>query len=131
MRMSEEEYKTLLESRGKAFPKTASKPNKYHAKKVWMDGICFDSGKEARFYADLKLLCRIGELDGFTYHGKVVCTEGVGATDRAVLYEPDFVLFKKDGTYRIVDTKGVKTPVFQNKIKAIREKYPNLKIELE
>ena len=87
--------------------------------------------KEANFYSNLKLLCRIGELDGFTYHGNIVCTEGVGATDRAVLYEPDFVLFKKDGTYRIVDTKGVKTPVFQNKIKAIREKYPNLKIELE
>lgn len=36
--------------------------NKYGAKKTWVDGICFASGKEARRYAELKILERIGEI---------------------------------------------------------------------
>lgn len=36
--------------------------NKYNAKKAEIDGITFDSKKEARRYAELKLLLRGGEI---------------------------------------------------------------------
>lgn len=35
---------------------------KYHAKKTGLDGLTFDSQKEARRYAELKLLERAAEL---------------------------------------------------------------------
>lgn len=38
------------------------KPNKYKARKVVVDGITFDSAKEALRYAELQLLARAGEI---------------------------------------------------------------------
>ena len=108
------------------------KENKYHAHGLWLDGLRFDSEKEAGFYSRLKLLVRAGELDGFMYHGNIVCTEGGNdAKSRATCYEPDFVLFLPDRTYRIIDTKGVETYPFKMKMKSIKERYPKIKIELE
>ena len=37
--------------------------NKYHSKKVNIDGITFDSKKEANSYCELKLLEKAGEID--------------------------------------------------------------------
>lgn len=137
MNITEEEYEALLAMRRKrqgiaAPPAPAEKrKSKYGAKKTWLDGICFDSKAEANYYAMLKMLVRAGEIDGFAYHGNIVCTEGEKSDHRAVLYEPDFILFKLDGTYEIIDVKGMETPVFKNKVKAIREKYPKIRIRLE
>lgn len=36
--------------------------NKYHAKKIEVDGILFDSRREANRYAELKLLERAGKI---------------------------------------------------------------------
>lgn len=41
-----------------------SKYNKYHAQKVEFDGKRFDSRREARRYAELRLLERAGEITG-------------------------------------------------------------------
>lgn len=137
MNITEEEYEALLAMRRKrqgiaAPPAPAEKrKSKYGAKKTWLDGICFDSKAEANYYAMLKMLVRAGEIDGFAYHGNIVCTEGEKSEHRAVLYETDFIVFKPDGGYDIVDVKGMETPVFKNKVKAIREKYPKIRIRLE
>lgn len=137
MNITEEEYEALLAMRRKrqgiaAPPAPAEKrKSKYGAKKTWFDGICFDSKAEANYYAMLKMLVRAGEIDGFAYHGNIVCTEGEKSEHRAVLYETDFIVFKPDGTYEIIDVKGMETPVFKNKVKAIREKYPKIRIRLE
>ena len=130
MNITEEEYQELMRRRG-GNPPPEKKKSKYNAKKTWIDGICFDSKAEANYYAMTKMLVRAGELHGFLYHGKIVCTEGEKSDHRAVLYEPDFVLFKPDGTYEIIDVKGMETPVFKNKIKSIYEKYPKIKIKIE
>ena len=90
-----------------------------------------EPGEEAAYYERCKLLLRAGELDGFLYHGKMLCTAGTDSGNRAALYEPDFILLLPDGTYRIIDTKGVRTEGFRLKEKALREKYPKVKIELE
>lgn len=138
IRWSEDDYYawTQKQKHKKHLPQAeAKKPkrNKYGAKKTWVDGICFDSQKEAKYYGNLKLLCRAGALAGFLYHGKMVCTEGTDKDNRAVLYETDFVLLNPDGTYKIVDTKsdGTITQVFKNKMKSLREKYPDVEVHIE
>ena len=40
--------------------------NKYNAKKTELDGIVFDSRKEAGRYAELKLLERAGHIEDLT-----------------------------------------------------------------
>lgn len=124
MRMTEEEYRRLT---GQASEK---KKNKYRARKVNVDGICFDSQKEADYYCQLKLLLRAGEIAGFCRQPRFVITEGTDG-GAGTEYVSDFVIFYPDGKYRIVDVKGVKTEVFKLKLKSFREKYPRLKIYLE
>jgi hypothetical protein len=89
--------------------------NKYHAKKVELDGILFDSRKEARRYRELSLLERAGKIRGLKLqvpfelipaqrdeNGKVI--------ERAVTYKADFYYTDLE-TYQTVveDTKGMKT----------------------
>ena len=125
LRMTEAELKKL----GYKVPKE-SKKNKYNAKKTIVDGIRFDSQAEADYYCTLKLRLRAGEITGFCRQPRFVVTEGRN-DERGTEYVTDFIVFYPDGTYRIVDVKGVKTEVFRLKVKCMREKYPKLKIELE
>lgn len=112
-------------------PKAVKKSrNKYNAKKAWVDGILFDSNAEADYYCKLKLLLRAGEITGFCRQARFVITEGING-ERGTEYVTDFIIFYPDGNYRIVDVKGKETEVFKIKVKAFREKYPKLKIELE
>jgi len=132
MMWTEEEYADYLARQGKAPGKTPEKRrSKYNARKTWVDGICFDSAKEAGYYSSLKLLHRCGELDGFLYHGKMVVAEGKDMEQRAALYEPDFVLLYPDGHYEVVDVKGMETREFKLKIKVLRERYPRVTIRAE
>ena len=101
---------------------------KYHATRTWMDGVAFDSRKEADFCAGLKLLARAGEIDGYLYHGAILLTDGREG-DAAVRYIPDFVIIR-DGRAEIVDTKGFETPEFRLKMKLLRERYPRLEVQL-
>lgn len=106
------------------------KKNKYNARKVWLDGIAFDSQKEADYYSELKLLAKAGAIDGFTYHGNIVVIAGSKSEQRGSVYETDFIVFK-DGQYEIVETKGYWTDTAKLKQKALREKYPKLKIKVK
>jgi hypothetical protein len=125
LRMTEAEAKKL----GVKVP-DQKKRSKYNARKVRVDGIAFDSQAEANYYCRLKLLLRAGEIDGFCRQARFVVTEGRNG-ERGTEYVTDFVVFYPDGSYRIVDVKGVKTDAFRIKVKCMREKYPKLKIELE
>lgn len=124
MRMSVAEAKKLG-----ILPKTESK-SKYNSKKITVDGIKFDSRAEANYYCNLKILLRTGEITGFCRQARFIITEGKNGENGAE-YVTDFVVFYPNGTYRIIDVKGVKTEVFKLKVKSFREKYPKLKIELE
>ena len=125
LRMTEAEAKKL----GVKVP-DQKKRSKYNARKVRVDGIAFDSKAEANYYCRLKLLLRAGEIDGFCRQARFVITEGRNG-ERGTEYVTDFVVFYPDGSYRIVDVKGVKTDAFRIKVKCMREKYSKLKIELE
>ena len=128
MRLSEQEFRNLLKNRGQSI--AHEKKSKYNSTKIWIDGICFDSQKEADYYCELKLLLRGGIIDGFCMQARFVVTEGK-AESRATEYVTDFVIFYPDKTYRIVDVKGMETEVFKLKMKSFKEKYPKLKVELE
>lgn len=109
----------------------AVKENKYHARKTWLRGLCFDSQKEANFFEQLRLRHRGGQIAGYLFHGKFILAEGEGQDKRALTYEPDFIILHPDGRYEIVDTKGVETRQFKDKMKILREKYPQVEIHLE
>lgn len=104
--------------------------NKYNAKKAVVDGIRFDSQAEANYYIKLKYELKQGLVTGFCRQARFVVTEGRNG-EKGTEYVTDFVVFYPDGSYRIIDVKGVRTPVFKLKMKSFTEKYPNLKIELE
>jgi hypothetical protein len=94
---------------------------KYHNTKQEIDGIVFDSKKEAKVYLDLKLMKQAGDIKGF--ERQVVFElvpsqkEGKKVVERAVTYRADFVINHSDGTQTVVDVKGVKTPDYKIKRK--------------
>lgn len=119
--ISAEQYRKMIGKKPKS---------KYGARKTNVDGISFDSQAEANYYCKLKILLQKGEIDGFCRQARFLVTDGKDG-EKGTEYVTDFVIFRRDGTYRIVDVKGVQTPVFKLKIKCMKEKYPNLKVELE
>ena len=129
MRISAEEYKRLLKKVDHN-SKCANRHSKYNARKVRVDGILFDSQKEADYYCELKLLLKAGKITGFCRQARFMVTAG-DETTKATEYVTDFIAFYPDGTYRIIDVKGMKTELFKLKMKSFREKYPNIKVEME
>ena len=94
---------------------------KYGNQRTVVDGITFDSKKEATRYAELKLLQRAGEIFDLqrqvpftlipkqTRDGKVI--------ERPCVYKADFVYKEKDGTEVVEDVKGVCTKEYRIKKK--------------
>ena len=87
--------------------------SKYHAQPVEIDGIRFDSQKEARRYSELRLLERAGEIRDLQYHKVFVLIPdqriGGKIVEHPVKYEADFCYYDKDGQAVVEDTKGYRT----------------------
>lgn len=84
--------------------------NKYNAKKVRIDGIEFDSRKEAQRYRELKTLEKEGLIKELRLQVpyEVVPKQGYkGKTVRSVKYVADFV-YIRDGEIVAEDVKGLK-----------------------
>ena len=81
--------------------------SKYHSIKTVVDGITFDSRKEAQRYSELKLLERAGEIHDLQLQVpfQLIPKTPVG---RAVKYYADFVYYEGDKMV-VEDTKGMKT----------------------
>jgi len=95
---------------------------KYHAVKTTIDGITFDSKREATRYQELKLLQRSGLIMGLelqpVFQLLVKTGKSVGK------YKADFKYFDPTKKEWIVeDSKGVRTPVYRLKKKIIEEVY--------
>ena len=99
---------------------TEKKKSKYNANKVEVDGIKFDSQKEAEYYKELKLRLQAGDIKGFCRQAEFVLANNVR-------YKADFVIFNDDGTADIVDVKGFKTETYKLKKKLFEDKF-DLKI---
>lgn len=91
--------------------------HKFNARAVVIDGIRFDSTKEGRYYHQLKLRQRVGEVLCFL---RQVPIHLPGQT-RLVI---DFLEFHTDGTVHFVDTKGVQTETFKLKLRQVEDLYP-------
>lgn len=91
--------------------------NKYHASKTEIDGIRFDSRKEAARYSELKLLERAGEIRDLQLQVPfelIPKQEG----ERACTYVADFVYHMTDtGKMVVEDAKGMRTDVYKIKRK--------------
>jgi hypothetical protein len=95
------------------------KQNKYHNKKVVIDGITFDSVKEGSRWQELKLLEKAGEIVGLTRQVKIELVPKSNLF-RASYYVADFVYFdKRLGKTIYEDVKGMKTDVYKLKKKIL------------
>lgn len=86
---------------------------KYHNQPVVVNGIKFDSRREARRYQELQLLLRAGEISQLEMQKKYTLIPAQkkpsGGTERPVTYTADFVYRDKTGREIVEDSKGMKT----------------------
>lgn len=109
---------------------------KYHNKKVTVDGITFDSKKEARRYNELRLLERAGEISNLQRQVKFLLIptqveqferfsektgkklkDGQRVIEKECAYYADFVYTDKFGKTVVEDTKGIETEAYRIKRK--------------
>ena len=124
-RMSLEQYNYYL--------KNQKRRSKHNNKKTVIDGITFDSKKEAEYYCKLKILKKAGEIKEFGIQPKYELQPTFrknGKTHRSITYIADFIITNNDGTTDIVDVKGFETDVFKIKQKLFEYKYPELSLKV-
>ena len=84
---------------------------KYNSQKMDVDGIEFDSKKEARRWCELRLLEKAGAIKDLKRQVKFVLIptqKTAGKTVRECAYVADFV-YNENGKTVVEDTKGFKT----------------------
>ena len=93
--------------------------HKYGAKATTVDSIRFASKKEAKRYAELKLLAKAGEISGLELQPKF----GFWLNGRKIFsYIGDFSYWIGDKQI-IEDVKGVRTPFYKLKKSLIEARY--------
>lgn len=96
---------------------------KYGNHIVHVDGIRFDSKREAKYYEYLKHQRARGEIQYFL---RQVPIHLPGGTKLVV----DFMVVDAAGALEYVDAKGRETPVFRLKLREVRHHYPHIRIRL-
>lgn len=132
VRFTEAEIAGILSNRSKglsdAKARHAVATSKYHNTKIELDGLIFDSKKEAKVYCDLQRMKQAGEIKDFTrqqsfelipaqyetINGKKKCVE------KSVKYVADFVVAHNNGDTEVLDAKGMRTPIYIIKRKLMR-----------
>lgn len=113
------------EQRIAAVPQPVEKADRRRSKHgnrpTTVDGIRFQSKREARLYERLKLQREAGEV---SYFLRQVPMHLPGGTR----YIVDFIVFMRDGRVRYLDAKGFETKVFKLKKREIQHHYP---VEIE
>lgn len=105
--------------------------SKYHSRKTEIDGILFDSAKEANRYCELKLLIRAGEISDLYLQPTFILQEDFDKNERhyrAITYKADFQ-YRQNGKWVIEDTKGFKTEVYKIKKKLFEKVFPDYTIK--
>jgi hypothetical protein len=90
--------------------------SKYNNSKTVVDGISFDSQKEAARYQELKLFERAGEVSNIERQVEYQLIPKQPG-ERAVKYIADFRYKAKEGQTIVEDVKGYKTEVYKIKRK--------------
>lgn len=117
-------------------------PTKYHAQPVTLNGIRFDSKKEARRYSELLLLEKAGVIQNlqrqvkyvlipaqrefsneiYTKGAKKGCYKPGKLLESECSYYADFV-YLQDGKIVVEDAKGVRTEAYKIKKKLMLKEY--------
>jgi hypothetical protein len=85
--------------------------SKYRNLKTELDGLKFDSRKEARRYVELRMMERAGAIEGLELQVRFpLVVGGVKVCE----YVADFV-YRVGGVRIVEDCKGIKTPVYKLK----------------
>jgi len=95
--------------------------HKFRAVQTELDGIKFDSKKEAAYYTELKQQKRTGFIVFFL-------RQPAFDLPGNVKYKADFQVFYADGRVRFIDVKGFQTKDFIMKKKMVEALYP---VEIE
>ena len=110
MRVTKEQYAAIM----------AKRPNKYGAVKTTVDGITFDSKREANRYLALKARENAKEIRDLKTQVKYpVFIKEIKICD----YKADFTYFSGHGDLIIEDCKGFKTPIYRLKKKLVEAQY--------
>lgn len=102
--------------------------SKYGNKKTVVDGIKFDSKKEADRYLVLKYMLKNKEIEELQLQPKFLLQDSYkyrGKTVRKIYYIADFS-YKQNGALVVEDVKGKKTEVYKLKKKLFLYKYPKM-----
>ena len=107
--------------------------NKYHSIKTTIDGITFDSKKEAEYYKTLKHQEQAGLIHNLELQKKFLLIpkqyDKTGkVAERACYYKADFCYYDEKGNYHVVDVKGYILPSYVLKRKLMLWKH-GIKIE--
>lgn len=110
--------------------------SKYKARKTVVDGISFDSRKEANKYCELKLLKQAGVIADFELQPEFELQPGYqdreGKWVRPIVYRADFKVTYPDGREVVIDVKPSKdfqTKEYRLKKKMLLYHYPDLIFE--
>lgn len=106
--MTSEDLKTLIVKKNIRVISTTNsgdlthpkKRNKYNARSVTVDGMRFDSQKEADYYGELKLRQKAGDILWFN-------VKPLFPLPGNTKFRPDFQFQESGGTVRVIDVKGV------------------------
>lgn len=101
--------------------------SKYHANRTTVDGITFDSRKEADRYLVLKGMEEDGSIENLRRQVRyelVPAFDTDGKHYRPVCYVADFVYVDKETGKEVVeDVKGMRTDVYRLKSKLFARRY--------
>ena len=109
--------------------------NKYHAKRVFEDGIMFDSKWEHKRYRELRLLQRAGEITELEVHPSYPIvwpeSEMVPFRDEFKICTVilDFKYVDGNGKVIVEDTKGMRTALSNLKLKLVEVAH-GIKVDL-
>lgn len=95
--------------------------SKYKAVKTIVDGIKFDSKREAKRYQELKLLEQSNEIKELKLQVPFILIDK-SEYGRVIKYIADFV-YIRDGKQVVEDCKGFRTDVYRLKKRLFEEKY--------
>ncbi|MBY3073420.1 DUF1064 domain-containing protein [Rhizobium laguerreae] len=109
----------LSREEGEAVLAQKPKRAKYGNKKVMIDGITFDSKREAAYYSELKIREKAGEVTGVEMQRPFALLGLNGAL--MATFRADFCFWDNTaGRFRCIDVKGFDTPVGKLKRKMMK-----------
>jgi hypothetical protein len=94
------------------------KRTKFGNKTTVVDGISFDSNREARRYRELLLLMKVGEIGQLKLQQEFELNNG---GTHSLKYIADFTYYTKSGEYVVEDSKGFRTNIYKKKCRLMKK----------